>query len=182
MSELDEAALALRGHALGTCLQAGDVVLLHGPMGAGKTTLTRAIAIGLGVDHPGRVQSPTFTICMVHRGRGPNLVHVDLFRLGGDGDEGLGAGAGFDSLDLEDMLAETGALGEAAEQPHADRGAVMIVEWGSRWRSPPADHLEVTLTRPSADRRSLRVAATGPRSAALLSAWSSACERLASSS
>src|SRR5690606_22889967 len=43
---LDEAGLALRGRALGSCLQAGDVVLLHGPMGAGKTTLTRAIAVG----------------------------------------------------------------------------------------------------------------------------------------
>jgi tRNA threonylcarbamoyladenosine biosynthesis protein TsaE len=178
LGELDEAAMALRGRALGACLRAGDVVLLHGPMGAGKTTLTRAIAVGLEVLHPGRVQSPTFTLCMVHRGRGPSLVHVDLFRLGGDGDEGIGGGAGFDSLDLEDMLAESGALGEAAEQPHEAGGVVMIVEWGSRWRSPPADHLAITLTRPSEDRRALFAAATGPRATALLSAWSAACAAL----
>lgn len=180
-TDLDQEALALRGRALGACLQAGDSVLLHGPMGAGKTTLTRAIAVGLGVSHPGRVQSPTFTLCMVHHGRGPSLVHVDLFRLGGDGDEGLGGGAGFDSLDLEELLLEAGAFGEAAEQPSLSRGAAMIVEWGSRWRTPPADHLAITLTRPSADRRSLFAAATGPRAAALLSAWSVACEGLSSS-
>ncbi|MFY0540814.1 tRNA (adenosine(37)-N6)-threonylcarbamoyltransferase complex ATPase subunit type 1 TsaE [Nannocystis pusilla] len=161
-TDLDQEALALRGRALGACLQAGDSVLLHGPMGAGKTTLTRAIAVGLGVSHPGRVQSPTFTLCMVHHGRGPSLVHVDLFRLGGDGDEGLGGGAGFDSLDLEELLLEAGAFGEAAEQPSLSRGAAMIVEWGSRWRTPPADHLAITLTRPSVDRRSLFAAATGP--------------------
>jgi tRNA threonylcarbamoyladenosine biosynthesis protein TsaE len=181
--ELDEAALALRGRALGASMRAGDVVLLHGPMGAGKTTLTRTIAVGLGVLHPGRVQSPTFTLCMVHRGRNLDLVHVDLFRLAGEDDEGLGGGAGLDALGLDDLLADSGSLGEAAGGPaEADRGSVQIVEWGSRWRSPPADHLAITLTRTSPDRRRLSAAATGPRAAALLSAWAAACETLVSSS
>jgi tRNA threonylcarbamoyl adenosine modification protein YjeE len=177
--ELDEAGVAMRGRALGACLRAGDVVLLRGPMGAGKTTLTRAIAVGLGVDHPRRVQSPTFTLCMVHRGRGPSLVHVDLFRLGGDGDEGFGGGAGLDALGLEDLLAEAGTPGEAEEG--AGRGTATIVEWGDRWRSAPADHLAITLTPTAPDRRRLAAAAAGPRAAALLSAWTAACEARSSS-
>lgn len=165
LAGLDEEGLAMRGHALGRCLRAGDVVLLDGPMGAGKTTLTRAIARGLGVDHPERVQSPTFTLCMVHRGRVP-LVHVDLFRLGDGEAPEIGGGAGFDSLGLDDMLADAGLFGEDVAGGHA-----LVVEWGTRWRSAPADRLSVALTRVSADRRDLAAAASGPRSAALLAAW-----------
>ena len=185
-AELDEAALMMRGRALGACLQPGDVVLLDGSMGAGKTTLTRAIACGLGVDHPERVHSPTFTLCMVHPGRALHLVHVDLFRQGGDDDEGLGGSAGLDALGLEELLADGGLLGEGGPGPEkASSGPqepVLVVEWGSRWRAPPADHLTITLSRVSPERRSLVAAATGPRAAALLSAWAAACEARPSSS
>lgn len=167
-SGLDERALAVRGHALGRCLRAGDVVLLDGPMGAGKTTLTRAIARGLGVDHPERVQSPTFTLCMVHRGRVP-LVHVDLFRLGDDDDPAIGGAAGFDSLGLDDMLEGAGLAGEDVGPGHA-----LVVEWGTRWRPPPADRLTLALSPTSPDRRDLTAVAWGPRSAALLAAWTDA--------
>lgn len=164
-AELDEPTLAARGHALGRCLRPGDVVLLDGPMGAGKTTLTRAIARGLGVAHPERVQSPTFTLCMLHRGPVP-LAHVDLFRLGSADDEAIGGAAGFDALGLDDLLADSGLLGE-----EAGPGVALIVEWGSRWRTAPADHLTIRLSRTTPERRTLAAAAAGPRAAELLSAW-----------
>lgn len=99
------------GRALGACLRAGDLVLLAGPLGAGKTTLTRGIAEGLGVT--GRVSSPTFVLARVHPAgtaadsRGVPLVHVDAYRLGGDL-------AQLDDLDLDADL---------------ERSAV-VVEWG----------------------------------------------------
>lgn len=62
-------------------LRAGDLVLLNGPLGAGKTTLTRGIGEGLGAS--GTVQSPTFVLARTHRtSLGPKLVHVDAYRLG----------------------------------------------------------------------------------------------------
>ncbi|WP_166657816.1 tRNA (adenosine(37)-N6)-threonylcarbamoyltransferase complex ATPase subunit type 1 TsaE [Microbacterium saccharophilum] len=70
------------GRAIGAELRAGDLVVLTGPLGAGKTTLTRGIAAGLGVRGP--VQSPTFVIARTHPSLvdGPPLVHVDAYRLG----------------------------------------------------------------------------------------------------
>ena len=74
------------GRAFGAALRAGDLVVLTGPLGAGKTTLTRGIAAALDVR--GRVQSPTFVIARTHPplGAGPALVHVDAYRLGTDGE------------------------------------------------------------------------------------------------
>lgn len=71
------------GRLLGSVLRRGDLVVLAGPLGAGKTALTQGIGAGLGVQ--GRIASPTFVIARVHppsdRG-GPTLVHVDAYRLG----------------------------------------------------------------------------------------------------
>lgn len=95
------------GRALGRVLRAGDLVLLAGPLGAGKTTLTRGIADGLGVG--GRVSSPTFVLARVHPAgaAGVPLVHVDAYRLGGDLSQ-------LDDLDLDTDL---------------ERSAI-AVEWG----------------------------------------------------
>jgi len=81
------------GRAFGAALRAGDLVVLTGPLGAGKTTLTRGIAAALDVR--GRVQSPTFVIARTHPslGDGPALVHVDAYRLGTDGE--------LDDLDID---------------------------------------------------------------------------------
>lgn len=167
----DEQAMTGRGRALGRVLAAAAAsspefeatVLLRGPMGAGKTTFTRALAEGLAVLHPGRVTSPTFTLCAVHRGP-VTLVHVDLFRLAGDvdgaADAGMGGEAGFAALgDLEEDLQVAGPR-------------VLVVEWSEKWRRPPDDHLVIDLGfTADGDRRTLQATAAGPRATAVLAAW-----------
>lgn len=104
------------GETVGRELVAGDVVLLAGPLGAGKTALVRGLARGLGVT--GTVASPTFVIAREHpsAGDGPALVHVDAYRLIGDGTAARppDVAAELDDLDLDTEL---------------DR-AVVAVEWG----------------------------------------------------
>lgn len=100
------------GAALATTLRAGDVVILDGPLGAGKTALTRGIAAGLGVR--GRVSSPTFIIARLHRPATagcPGLVHVDAYRLT---DSAIPLDEELDALDLDTDLADS----------------VVVVEWG----------------------------------------------------
>ena len=110
------------GFALGACLRAGDVVLLEGEMGAGKSVLTRAAARGMGVEGP--VPSPTFTILNIHEGRALRLYHFDLYRLEG-----------------EDALYEMGL----DEYIPADDGASLI-EWPQMAEGAmPADALRVTM-------------------------------------
>ena len=76
---INETTLKRLGHVLGQNLCAGDVILLQGEMGAGKSVLTRAAARGMGVEGP--VPSPTFTILNIHEGTSLNLYHFDLYRL-----------------------------------------------------------------------------------------------------
>ena len=116
------------GAELGRRLGAGDLVVLSGPLGAGKTVLVRGIAAGLGVR--GTVTSPTFVIARVHAAgaRGVPLVHVDAYRLGGL-DE-------LDDLDLDTDLVD----------------AVVAVEWGEGRAERLADrHLLVRLERRPGD-------------------------------
>ena len=87
------------GRKLGELVRAGDLLLLAGPLGAGKTAFVRGLARGMGVQ--GRVSSPTFVVARVHEpgeGRSVRLVHVDAYRLGGHLDE-------LDDLDLDTDLA-----------------------------------------------------------------------------
>lgn len=95
------------GAELASMLRAGDLVILDGPLGAGKTALTRGIAAGLGVT--GRVSSPTFIIARQHAAGAPDrpgLIHVDAYRLDGLDD--------LDALDLDTDLTDS----------------VVVVEWG----------------------------------------------------
>ncbi len=112
------------GRALGAVLRAGDLLVLSGPLGAGKTALTQGIGEQLGVR--GAVTSPTFVLARVHPGPLP-LVHVDAYRVRELGAEGL------EGLDLELALEDS----------------VVVVEWGDGLVEGWADGwLEVELARP----------------------------------
>jgi tRNA threonylcarbamoyladenosine biosynthesis protein TsaE len=122
MTAVGEAALQDAARALGRVAAPGLVVPLLGPMGAGKTTFTRALAEGLGVRRPDRVRSPTFNVCLVHDGSIP-LVHIDLFRFGGLSD-GESARPAFEALGLHALLDDVarGAPGDVA-------ASVVVIEW-----------------------------------------------------
>jgi tRNA threonylcarbamoyladenosine biosynthesis protein TsaE len=125
------------GRALAGLLAPGDLVVLVGPLGAGKTALTQGIGAGLGVREP--VTSPTFVIARVHRGGRLPLVHVDAYRLGGVAD--------VDDLDLDASAGES----------------VTVVEWGQGLVEQLADgHLEVRLDRREDDVRTVVLVPHGP--------------------
>ena len=119
------------GAQLGSQLRAGDVVVLSGPLGAGKTVLARGIAAAMDVDGP--VTSPTFVLARVHPARrtgAPAMIHVDVYRLldhtGADLLDEL------ESLDLDTEL----------------DGAVVVVEWGEGLAERLSDrHLDIRLER-----------------------------------
>ncbi|WP_420835249.1 tRNA (adenosine(37)-N6)-threonylcarbamoyltransferase complex ATPase subunit type 1 TsaE [Leucobacter chironomi] len=118
------------GVRLGRLLGAGDLVLLTGPLGAGKTTLTRGIGEGLGVRGP--VQSPTFVLARTHPSLvgGAPLVHVDAYRLGALGGE---SGGGADELDDLDLDFEA---------------SVVVAEWGAGVVGVRDSWIEVVIERP----------------------------------
>jgi tRNA threonylcarbamoyladenosine biosynthesis protein TsaE len=125
------------GRELAALLRAGDLVVLAGPLGAGKTALTQGIGAGLGVQGP--VTSPTFVLARVHRGGRLPLVHVDAYRLGSMAD--------VDDLDLDATAAD----------------AVTVVEWGHGLVEQLADeHLVVELDRRDDDVRTARLVPVGP--------------------
>lgn len=131
------------GERLAGVLSAGDVVVLDGDLGAGKTTLTQGIARGLGIDDA--VTSPTFVIARVHGapGRRPGLLHVDAYRLG--------SAVELDDLDLDDDL----------------DSSVVVVEWGVGLAERLASSvLVVRIERSDDDRDETRwvtVTGAGPR-------------------
>lgn len=119
------------GSRLGTDLRAGDVVVLSGPLGAGKTVLAKGIAEAMDVDGP--VTSPTFVLARVHPPRRPDapaMIHVDMYRLlDHAGVDLLGE---LDSLDLDTELED----------------AVVVVEWGEGLAERLSErHLDVRLER-----------------------------------
>ena len=135
------------GRHLARQLRPGDLVILSGPLGAGKTALTQGIGAGLGVR--GGVTSPTFVLARVHPGPVP-LVHVDAYRVRDLGPSGL------EGLDLELALEDS----------------VVVIEWGEGLAAALSDSwLEIDLQRapvsasgdPDEEGRSVRLRAVGPR-------------------
>ena len=119
---VDEQAMHQLGLNLATLLEAGDMVLLTGPLGAGKTTMTRGVGEGLGVI--GTVSSPTFVIARTHKREASAvpLVHVDAYRLGSP--------AEFDDLDID--LARS----------------IVLVEWGRGFAEGlTANYLDIEIER-----------------------------------
>ncbi|PKQ15825.1 MAG: tRNA (adenosine(37)-N6)-threonylcarbamoyltransferase complex ATPase subunit type 1 TsaE [Actinobacteria bacterium HGW-Actinobacteria-7] len=139
------------GRTLAPLLVAGDVVLLSGDLGAGKTQLTKGMADGLGVVEP--VTSPTFNILLVHEGRLP-LYHFDLYRLD--------RGAQLEDLDYYGTL---------------EAGGVAVVEWGDRFaEAMPDDGISVTLNIVGDESRRIDLAPLGSRGAELAAAWAAGCD------
>jgi tRNA threonylcarbamoyladenosine biosynthesis protein TsaE len=115
------------GRSLAAELHAGDILLIEGPLGAGKTAFVRGLAEGLGGD-PGDVSSPTFTILQQYAG-GVALYHADLYRL--------------TPAEVADLgLDETGVEG------------VLAVEWPDRWHHAPTSAIRIVIDdRGGTDRR-----------------------------
>lgn len=131
-SESDTAAI---GRDLAASLHAGDVVLLYGDLGAGKTAFAKGLAEGLGVSRD-EVSSPTFTLMQEYRGGRLPLFHVDLYRLN-------------DAREIEDL-----GLDEIA----AD--GVLAIEWAEKLpaRLKPSSAVEVRLAHIDHDRRLVTIA------------------------
>ncbi|GAA0395594.1 tRNA (adenosine(37)-N6)-threonylcarbamoyltransferase complex ATPase subunit type 1 TsaE [Microbispora corallina] len=129
------------GARLAALLRPGDLVVLTGPLGAGKTTLVQGVAEGLKVRGP--ITSPTFVIARVHPSLsgGPALVHADAYRLGG--------ALEVDDLDLDASLQDS----------------VTVVEWGEGLvEGLSDDRLEILIKRgASGEDRVIRVTGVGPR-------------------
>lgn len=141
----DPAATEAFGAWLGARLQAGDVLALVGPMGAGKTTLARGLARGLGVDDPDAVASPTYLLVVEHPGLVP-LLHADAY--------------------LPDKLA--GFLADGGLDYLYDRRAASVVEWGDRIRNLLPEHTFWLQIEPSQG-RGRRLVLTAP--ASTLARW-----------
>jgi tRNA threonylcarbamoyladenosine biosynthesis protein TsaE len=145
------AATCTCGEALAPLLEPDDVIALTGDLGAGKTQLTKGIAIGLGVPDP--VTSPTFNILLVHDGDALVLNHIDLYRL-----------------DRAEQLEDLDYFGTL------ESGGVSVVEWGDRFAEAiPADCVIVRLHITGDETREIEIEGRGSRGERLASAWASAC-------
>ena len=126
----DETAAA--GERIARTLVAGDVVLLTGELGAGKTAFVRGMARGLGAA-PDDVSSPTFTLIQEYAGGRLTLQHVDLYRL---------APAEVADLGLDELVSGR---------------HVVAIEWSERWSGRPADAIEVTIEEAGDDCRHIAI-------------------------
>lgn len=131
---ISEEETSAAGERLAQSLAAGDVVLLYGDLGAGKTAFVRGLAKGLGAD-PADVSSPTFTLVQEYAGR-LTLYHVDLYRL--------------EEREVDDLGLEELVLGDG----------VVAIEWAERWRGRPDGVIEVKIEDVGDERRRIRVEST----------------------
>ncbi|HJR58077.1 MAG TPA: tRNA (adenosine(37)-N6)-threonylcarbamoyltransferase complex ATPase subunit type 1 TsaE [Vicinamibacterales bacterium] len=133
---ISEDGTSSAGERLAAALRPGDVVLLYGDLGAGKTAFVRGLASGLGAD-PEEVSSPTFTLVHEYAGRRSGeritLFHVDLYRL---------EEREVDDLGLEELVLA---------------GGVVAIEWAERWRGRPDDAIEVRIEDEGEDARRISV-------------------------
>jgi tRNA threonylcarbamoyladenosine biosynthesis protein TsaE len=120
------------GEQLGASLRPGDVVLLTGQLGAGKTAFVRGLARGVGAA-PDDVSSPTFTLIQEYRGGRATLHHVDLYRL---------QAAEVADLGLDELVSGDG---------------IVAIEWAERWDERPADAIDVRIEDSGEDRRQIRI-------------------------
>lgn len=133
----DEAAMAQFGAKLAAKLQPGDVVELIGDVGAGKTTLTRAIARALGIHET--VSSPTFTISNRYEFASGTLAHYDFYRLH-----------------------EAGIMADELGETISDGRTITIIEWGDVVADIlPADRITIEMVSPSETSRQLQLTARG---------------------
>jgi len=140
MDATSETAMVDLGEQLGRQLEGGEVIELVGDVGAGKTTFTRGLARGLGVDDD--IQSPTFTISRIYEApSGLRLVHYDFYRL----------------IDARIMAMEL-------EETVGDEQTVTVIEWGEVVASVlPRERITITITASGEATRSLEVSAVGER-------------------
>lgn len=140
MYSQNEVELMAIGQSIGEKLKAGDILVLTGDLGAGKTTLTKGIAKGLEIGQ--MIKSPTYTIVREYEGRLP-LYHLDVYRIGDDSD----------SIDLDDFLYGDG---------------VTVIEWGELLNPHLLDDYLTILLEYSGDGRKVSGQAHGSRSQVLL--------------
>ena len=133
-----EAETAAIGQQLSAGLAAGDVILLFGDLGAGKTAFVRGVAAGLGIDR-GEVTSPTFTLVQEYRGGRLTLFHVDLYRLNNARE--------IEDLGLDELTAD----------------GVLAVEWAEKLTRPMPGAFVVRIAHGDADSRTVSLTTPPPR-------------------
>jgi tRNA threonylcarbamoyladenosine biosynthesis protein TsaE len=134
------------GARLALSLRVPGVVLLHGLLGSGKTTLTRGIAAGLGLKDLSDVNSPSYTLINIYHASCP-IYHVDLYRLSGSRD--------LLSIGMDEFLGEDG---------------ITIIEWSERLEEKPEDPVEVEMQDAGGDARIIRITSPTGSSPAIISA------------